>query len=68
MTQFLDTRGMQCPIPILKARKHLNQLESQGELEISRVTDRRRVTLRPFVLKITTSCGSVKPRRTGIVL
>lgn len=34
MAKVIDTRGMRCPIPILKARKALNQLESDIYVEI----------------------------------
>lgn len=34
MTKVIDTRGMRCPIPILKVKKVLNQLESDNYVEI----------------------------------
>ncbi len=30
----LDTKGMNCPLPILKAKKAMNQLEAGGILRI----------------------------------
>ena len=30
----LDTKGMNCPMPILKAKKAMNQLEAGGTLKI----------------------------------
>lgn len=30
----LDTKGMNCPLPILKARKALNEVPLGGQLEI----------------------------------
>ena len=37
-TQMIDTSGLNCPLPILKARKQLNALES-GEILYIVATD-----------------------------
>lgn len=34
MQEKLDVRGLKCPLPILRAKKELAQLESQDTLEI----------------------------------
>ena len=33
-TQTLDARGLNCPLPILRTRKALNQLDSGAILEV----------------------------------
>jgi len=35
----LDAKGLNCPLPILKARKALKEVPSQGTLEILTVAD-----------------------------
>lgn len=32
--QFLDTKGLNCPLPILKAKKALKKMASGGLLEV----------------------------------
>ncbi len=34
MTTTLDTKGLNCPLPILKAKKALNGIEAGGMLEV----------------------------------
>lgn len=32
--QVLDTKGLNCPLPILKAKKALNEVPADGTLEV----------------------------------
>ncbi|MFM1815859.1 MAG: hypothetical protein RLZ98_2554 [Pseudomonadota bacterium] len=32
--KFLDTRGLKCPLPVLKARKALKAMPPQSQLEV----------------------------------
>jgi tRNA 2-thiouridine synthesizing protein A len=34
MTETIDTRGLRCPLPVLKARKRLKSLEDGTELTL----------------------------------
>jgi len=36
--KLLDTKGMNCPLPILKAKKAINEVPKEGTLEV-RATD-----------------------------
>ena len=55
----LDAKGMNCPLPILKARKALKEVPSGGTLEILATDPGLLRTSRHFVGRLATSSSNI---------
>jgi hypothetical protein len=61
----IDTRGLNCPLPILKAKKALTDMHSGQLLKVSPPTAARCATSRPFPGRPATSWSSSRPWATS---